>query len=118
LENLAPTPEAMGKFLDPQGTDHDNPEKYESQDQLRALTPEAMVKIGTLEITHPSYSDFFHNLHDGDEFAVDVVTMGGTVERPVEIHTSALVLNFFLTHAPFDISLQDAIAIILLRSPV
>jgi hypothetical protein len=98
---MAPMPEAMGKFMDHQGTDHYNPKKYESQDQLRASTPEAMVKIGPLEISHPSYSEFFHNLHDSDEFAVDVVTMGGTVERPVEIHTSALVLIFYLTHAPF-----------------
>jgi hypothetical protein len=98
--------------------DHDNPEKYESQDQLRASTPEAMEKIGPLETPHPSYSEFFHNLHDGDELAVDVVTIGGTVERPVEIHTSALVLNVFLAHAPFAISLQDAKAIIMVRSQV
>jgi hypothetical protein len=110
---MTSTLEAMGKFLDHQGTDHYNPKKYESQDQLCASAPEAMVKIGPLEIPHPSYSDFFHNLHEGDEFAVDVVTMGGTVERPVEIHTSALVLDFFLTHAPFAVSLQDAMVIIL-----
>jgi hypothetical protein len=77
-----------------------------------------MVKIGPLEISHPSYSDFSHNLHDGDEFAVDVVTMGGAVERPVEIHTLDLVLDFFLTHAPFAVSLQDAMTIILERSQV
>jgi hypothetical protein len=118
LKNLAPTPEAMGKFMDHQGTDYDNPEKYESQDPSRASTPEAMGKIGPLKIPHPSYSDFFYNLHDGDEFAVGVVTMGGTVERPVEIHTSTLVLIFSLTHAPFSFSLQDAMAIILVRSQV
>jgi hypothetical protein len=56
----------MGKFLDHQGTDHDNPENYDTQDQLRTSTPEAMGKIGPLEIPHPSYSEFFHNLHDGD----------------------------------------------------
>jgi hypothetical protein len=94
LKNLAPTPESMVKFMDHQGTDHDNPEKYESQDQLRTSTPEAMGKIGPLEIPHPSYSEFFHDLHNGDEFAVDVVTTGGTVECPVEIHTLALVLMF------------------------
>jgi hypothetical protein len=79
LKNLAPTPEDMGKFLDHQGTDHYNPKKYESQDQFHASTPEAMVKIGPLEITHPYYSDFSHDLHDGDEFVVDVVTIGGTL---------------------------------------
>jgi hypothetical protein len=42
--------------------------------------------------------------------------MGGPVDRPVKIHTSALVLDFSLTHAPFDVSLQDAMAIILKRS--
>jgi hypothetical protein len=55
--------EAMGKFLDHQGMDHYNPKKGESQDQLHASTPEAMVKIGSLSISNPSYSDFFHNLH-------------------------------------------------------
>jgi hypothetical protein len=118
LKNTTSTPEAMGKFLDHQGTDHYNPKKYESQDQLRTSTPEAMVKIGPLETPHPSYSEFFHNLHDGDEFTTYAVTMGGTVERPVEIHTSALVLIFSLTHAPFAISLQDVMAIILERSQV
>jgi hypothetical protein len=59
---------------------------------------------------------FFQNIHDGDEFAVDVVTMGGPVERPVKICTTDLVLDFFLTHAPFAVSLQDAMAIILKRS--
>jgi hypothetical protein len=59
---------------------------------------------------------FFQNLRDGDEFATDVVTMGGPVERPIKINTSAIVLEFSLTHAPFDVSLQDAMAIILKRS--
>jgi hypothetical protein len=94
LKNMAPTPEAIGMFLHHQGKDHYNPKNYESQDQLRASTPEAMVKIGPLKIHHPSYSEFLHNLHDGDELAVDVVTMRRTVGRPVKIHTSALVLNF------------------------
>jgi hypothetical protein len=66
--------------------------------------------------SHPTYSDFFRNLHDGDEFATDVVTMVGQVERPIEICTSAIVLDFFLTHAPFAVSLQDAMAIILKKS--
>jgi hypothetical protein len=44
---------------------------------------------------------------------MDVVTMGGPVERPIEKHTSVLVLDFSLTHAPFAISLQDAMVIIL-----
>jgi hypothetical protein len=38
------------------------------------------------------------------------------VGQPVKIHTSALVLEFFFTHAPFAVSLQDAMAIILKRS--
>jgi hypothetical protein len=38
------------------------------------------------------------------------------VEIPVEIHTSALVLDFFLTRTPFAVSLQDAMAIIPKRS--
>jgi hypothetical protein len=42
--------------------------------------------------------------------------MGGPVARPIEICTSAIVLDFFLTHAPFAVSLQDAMAIILKRS--
>jgi hypothetical protein len=66
--------------------------------------------------SHPTYSDFFRNLYDVDEFATDVVTMGGPVERPIEICTSAIVLGFSLTHAPFALSLQDAMAIILKRS--
>jgi hypothetical protein len=44
---------------------------------------------------------------------MDVVTMGGPVERPIKIHTSALVLDFFLTHAPLAASPQDAMVIIL-----
>jgi hypothetical protein len=56
------------------------------------------------------------NLHDGDKFAMYVVTMGGPVERPVEIRTSDIVLEFLLTHATFAVSLQDAMAIILKRS--
>jgi hypothetical protein len=47
---------------------------------------------------------------------MDVVTMGGPVERPIEIHTWAIVLDFFLPHAPFAVSLQDAMAVILKRS--
>jgi hypothetical protein len=66
--------------------------------------------------SHSRYSDFFRNLHDGGGFAMDVVTMGGPVERPIEIRTSAIVLEFFLTHAIFAVSLQDAMAIILKRS--
>jgi hypothetical protein len=42
--------------------------------------------------------------------------MGGPVERPIEIRTSAIVLIFFLTNAPFAVSLQDAMAVILKRS--
>jgi hypothetical protein len=41
--------------------------------------------------------------------------MGGPVERPVKIHTSDLVLDFFHAHAPFDVYLQDAMAAILKR---
>jgi hypothetical protein len=42
--------------------------------------------------------------------------MGVPVERPIEIRTSAILLEFFITHAPFAVSLQDAMAIILKRS--
>jgi hypothetical protein len=97
-------------------TDYHNYKKDEFQDQLRATTPEAMAKIVLQVTSHQSYSDFFQNLHYGDEFATDVVTMEGPVERPVEIHTSALVLDFYLTHAPFAVSLKDAMSIILKRS--
>jgi hypothetical protein len=38
------------------------------------------------------------------------------VERPIEIRTLAIVLDFFLTRAHFSVSLQDAMAIILKRS--
>jgi hypothetical protein len=88
-------------------------QKDESQDQLRAPAPEAMAKNIPLATSHPSYSELFQNIHDGDKFAMDVVTMGGPVDRPVEIHTSALVLDFFLMYAPFAVSLQYAMAIIL-----
>jgi hypothetical protein len=98
--------------------------KDEFQDQLRASTLEAMPKKIPSATSHPTYSDFFLNLHDGDEFATDVVKMGGPVERPIEIHTSAIVLeffftivlDFFFTHAYFSVSLQDAMSIILKRS--
>jgi hypothetical protein len=59
---------------------------------------------------------FFLNLHNGDGFATDVVKMGGPMERPIEIRTSAIVLDFSLTHASFVVSLQYAMAIILKRS--
>jgi hypothetical protein len=36
----------------------------------------------------------FLNIHDGGGFATDVLTMGGIVERPIEIRTSAIVLDF------------------------
>jgi hypothetical protein len=42
--------------------------------------------------------------------------MGGPVERPIEIRTSAIVMDFVLTHDHFSVSLQDAMAIILKRS--
>jgi hypothetical protein len=42
--------------------------------------------------------------------------MGVPVERPIEIRTSAIELDFFPTHAPFAVSLRDAMAIILKRS--
>jgi hypothetical protein len=47
---------------------------------------------------------------------MDVVNIGGPVKRPIEIRTLAIVLDFFLTHATFAVSLQDAMAIILKRS--
>jgi hypothetical protein len=72
-------------------------------------------KMSQLQPTiHPILN--FQNLHDGDEFATDVVTMGGYVERPVEIRTLALVLEFSLTQSPFAVSLQDSMSIILKRS--
>jgi hypothetical protein len=75
-----------------------------------------MAKTVLQVTSHQSYSYFFQNLHDGDEFATDVVTMGGSVELPVKIHNSAIVPDFSLKHAPFDVSLQCAMAIILKRS--
>jgi hypothetical protein len=42
--------------------------------------------------------------------------MGGPVKRPIEIRTLAIVLEFLLIHAPFAVSLQDAMVIILKRS--
>jgi hypothetical protein len=66
--------------------------------------------------SHSRYSDFFLNLHDGDGFATDVVRMEVPVERPIEIRTSDIVLDFSLTHAPSAVSLQDAMAIILKSS--
>jgi hypothetical protein len=42
--------------------------------------------------------------------------MGGPVEKPINMRTLAIVLEFFLTHAHFAVSLQDAMAIILKRS--
>jgi hypothetical protein len=77
---------------------------------------EAMAKNIPLATSHQSYSDFFQNLHDGDEFAMDVATMKVPVKRTIETHTSALVLNFFLARAPFAVSLQYTMAIILKRS--
>jgi hypothetical protein len=106
----------MDKLSQQQGTDHHNSKKAASQDQLRASTPEAMAKIVTHVNPHQSYSEFFQNIHDGDDFTMDVVTMGGPVERPIEIHTSSLVLDFSLTHAPLAASLQYSMAIILKRS--
>jgi hypothetical protein len=47
---------------------------------------------------------------------MDVVIMGGLVERPIGMRTSATALEFFLTRAPFAVSLQDAMAIVLKRS--
>jgi hypothetical protein len=109
-------PEAMEKSSHQQVTDHNRSQKADSQVQLRASTPEAMAKILTQATSHQYYSEIFHNLHDSDEFAMDVVKMGGPVAQPVEIHTSDLVLVFFLTHAHFGVSLKDAMAIILKRS--
>jgi hypothetical protein len=103
----------MVKYSSKQLADYHNYQKDDFQDQLRASKPDGMAKNVTLAIYHPSYSGFFQNLHDGDEFATDVVTMGGPVDQPIEIHTSSLVLDFSLTHAPFAVSLQDAMAIIL-----
>jgi hypothetical protein len=48
----------------------------EFQDQLRASTPEAMPQKFPIANSHSRYSDFFRNLHEGDEFATDVVTLG------------------------------------------
>jgi hypothetical protein len=78
--------------------------------------PEAMPKMIPIANYHSRYSDFFQNLHDGGGLAMDVVTMGEPVERPIPIRTLTLVLVFILTHAPYAVSLQDAMAIILKRS--
>jgi hypothetical protein len=94
------TTEAMAKSSSKQLTDYHTYQKDDFQDQLRASTQEAMAKNEPLEISHPSYSDYFHNIHDGDEFSMDAVTMGGPVDRPIKKHTSDLVMEFFLTHAP------------------
>jgi hypothetical protein len=75
-----------------------------------------MPKIFPVASSHSRYSDFFRNLHDGGGFVMEVVKMGVPVERPIEIRTLAIVLEFFLTHAHFAVSLQDAMAIILERS--
>jgi hypothetical protein len=88
----------------------------EFQDQLRASTPEAMPKKIQLQAPIPDILILFRNIHDDGGFAMDVVTMGGPVEIPIEMCSSAIVLDFFLTHAPFAVSLQDAMAIILKRS--
>jgi hypothetical protein len=45
-----------------------------------------------------------------------MITMGGPVERTCEIRTLAIVQEFYLTHAPFAVSLQDAMTVILKRS--
>jgi hypothetical protein len=74
----------------------------EFQDQLRASTPEAMPKNFSIASSNSKYSDFFE------------ISM--PVERPIEICTSAIVLDFFLTRAHFAVYLQDAMAIILKRS--
>jgi hypothetical protein len=65
--------------------------------------------------SHSRYSDFFRSLHDGGGFSTDVLTMGGPVERSIEMSTSTIVLELFLTCAHFAVSLQDAMAIILKR---
>jgi hypothetical protein len=57
--------------------------KDEFQDQLRASAPEAMAKKIPISTSHPTYFGFFRNLHDRDEFTTDVVTIGGSVERPI-----------------------------------
>jgi hypothetical protein len=81
---------------------------------------EAMCKFVELSLTATSHnedcSNFLKNLQDGDRFAMDVVTRGGSAAKPVKIHTLPPVLELFLTHAPFAFSLQYAMAIILKRS--
>jgi hypothetical protein len=78
--------------------------KDEFQDQFHASTPEAMPKNLPIASSNSRYSDYFQNLHDGDGFATYVVTMEGPLERPIEIRTSAIVLDFFLTRAHFALS--------------
>jgi hypothetical protein len=60
------TLEAMEKMLQHQGTDHHNPKKAASRDQLRASTTEAMANIVLQVTSHKSYFEFLQNLHDGD----------------------------------------------------
>jgi hypothetical protein len=60
------TPVAMAKSSSKQLTYSHNYQKDEFQNQLRAPTLEAMTKNVPVAISHPSYSEFFQNLHDGD----------------------------------------------------
>jgi hypothetical protein len=47
------------------------PKKLLLKNQLRASTPEAMSKIVLQVTSHQSYTEFFQNLDEGDEFGVD-----------------------------------------------
>jgi hypothetical protein len=58
-------------------------QKDEFQNALHASTPKAMAKNVPIPTSHPPCSEFFQNLHDSDEFATNVVTKGGLVERPI-----------------------------------
>jgi hypothetical protein len=112
-------PEAMGKCSSTQVTDPHKIRQGNSQDQLCISTPEAMGKSMMQETPHNNeYSELFKNLCEGDDFAMDVMTMGGSAARAVEIPTTIPVLEFFLMNAHCVASLQDAMVIILQRSQV
>ena len=127
----ATTPEAMGeiaasavtasapldKFPSQEATFPHNGKARASQHQLRAPLLEAMGKNVPPDTSlHGRCSEFFKTLHQGNDLASDVVALVAAAGQVIEIPTTVPVLKFFLQHAPFAISLQDAMAIILKRS--
>jgi hypothetical protein len=70
-------PEALDKSSPQQVNDHHKSQKDDYQVQLRTSKLETMAKSLPHATSHQSYSEFFHNFHDRDEFAMDVAAMGG-----------------------------------------